>query len=141
MEWTVTGIRAVDPNLYDPAAPEPALRGTRCARCDTVFFPPLRWGCEVCGGSGDGLTEESVPTGGVLRSFAVVHLSMHPEVAAPYTIGEIQLDAGPVIRALMTSPDGQGLVIDQRVRAVWHTRKQDAGVDVIEPRFAAEETR
>lgn len=130
---------AVDPGLYDPSAPEPALRGTRCAQCDTVFFPPLRWGCEVCGGPGDGLTEERLAARGVLRSFAVVHLSMNPEVPAPYTIGEIVLDAGPVIRALMTASDGQGLVIDQRVRAVWHTRKrdEDAGADVVEPRFDA----
>jgi uncharacterized OB-fold protein len=98
------------PGLYDPHG-EPALRGDRCTRCATPFFPASRWGCECCGAPADALEPASLDAVGLLLTFATVRLG-----DAPYTIGEILLDAGPVIRASMLPADGEGLDFGARVR-------------------------
>jgi hypothetical protein len=74
------------------------LHGVRCVECGAVLFPPNPHGCERCGAIT--LEPAEVAAAGTLRSFAVVHL--HPRRATPYTIGEIELDAGPTVRALLS---------------------------------------
>ena len=65
---------------------------TRCASCNTTFFPVLSLGCEVCGSTQlDAVVLEAT---GVLHSVATVHLYQGHDIEAPFAIGEIQLDAG-----------------------------------------------
>jgi uncharacterized protein len=93
----------------------PAISGDRCGACGTVHFPAMRRGCERCGAGAEQLEPTELEAAGVLRSFATVrHL---PGGDVPYTVGEIRLDAGPVIRARMLPADGAGLRFDARVRA------------------------
>ena len=55
--------------------------------------------------------------------------------AAPFTIAEIQLDGGPLIRGTLSADAGE-LEIGQRVSAVWAVTGTDAsGDDIVEPAF------
>ena len=86
--------------LYDVTGDRPVLQGSRCRSCDTTFFPALSLGCEVCGATQ--LEAIALEATGVLHSVATVHLYQGHDIEAPFAIGEIQLDAGPLIRGTMT---------------------------------------
>ena len=87
---------AAHKGLYDISADRPVRQGSRCASCNTTFFPVLSLGCEVCGSTQlDAIVLEAT---GVLHSVATVHLYQGHDIEAPFAIGEIQLDAGPLIR-------------------------------------------
>ena len=124
---------AAHKGLYDISADRPVLQGTRCASCNTTFFPVLSLGCEVCGSTQlDAIVLEAT---GVLHSVATVHLYQGHDIEAPFAIGEIQLDAGPLIRATMAEVVERD-AIGARVAASWATlRADDDGNDVVEPRF------
>ena len=119
--------------LYDTAGDRPVLQGTRCASCHTTFFPALPLGCEVCGSTQ--LEPIALEATGVLHSVATVHLYQGHDIEAPFAVGEIQLDAGPLIRATMAEVVERD-AIGARVAASWATlRADDDGNDVVEPRF------
>lgn len=125
---------AADSGLYDPDASSPVLTGSRCGECDSIFFPPLAIGCEVCGHEGI----ESIPiaAAGTLYSVATVHRHSGKGIEAPFTVAEIALDDGPLIRALLAEP-AEREAIGRRVKAVWTVlRTDEAGNEVVEPRFA-----
>jgi hypothetical protein len=111
--------------LFDAEAG--VLLGSRCQSCDTVFFPPLGLGCEVCGSTQ--LEPTTLAPEGVLHSVATVHLYQGHDIEAPFAIGEIQLDGGPLIRATMADLVERD-AIGARVDAVWTTVN-----DRVEPRF------
>ncbi|MFI6025929.1 Zn-ribbon domain-containing OB-fold protein [Amycolatopsis magusensis] len=114
---------AAHPGLYDPEAEHPTLTGTRCARCERVYFPPLAIGCEACGALEEQLRPCPVAARGRIHAFARVHRE------TPFTIAEIQLDDGPLIRALLDVPDPR---IGDLVHAVW-----SADDGEVEPVFRA----
>lgn len=119
--------------LYDPTGDRPVLQGTRCRSCRTVFFPSLPLGCEVCGSTQ--LEPMALDATGVLHSVATVHLYQGHDIEAPFAVGEIVLDAGPLIRGTMTEIVERD-AIGSRVAASWVTmRTDDDGNDVVEPRF------
>jgi uncharacterized protein len=127
--------QAAHPGLYDVDTDVPSLRGSQCSGCDTTFFPALSIGCEVCGADEASLEPIALDASGVLHSIATVHLHQGHDIEAPFAIGEIQLDGGPLIRATMREPLGLDS-IGRRVDAVWFTlRTDDEGHDVVEPRF------
>jgi uncharacterized OB-fold protein len=71
---------------------------------------------------------------GRLHSFATVHLHRGGDIEAPFTMAEIELDDGPVIRATMVANDG--FAIGDRVEAEWVVVKvDDDGQETVEPRF------
>jgi uncharacterized OB-fold protein len=134
---------AAQPQLYDAQGPTPPeLKGGRCRSCGYVFFPPQRYGCEVCGAAPDGLEPVSLAGSGVLRSFAVVHFHQGPNIQAPFTVASIVLDGGPAIHAVMTCRTGEGLKNGDKVRSVLVTRSTDErGNEVVELRFEKVEGR
>ena len=123
---------AAHKGLYDITGDRPVLQGSRCASCGTTFFPALSLGCEVCGSTQ--LEAIVLEATGVLHSVATVHLYQGHDIEAPFAVGEIQLDGGPLIRATMTEPLAIG-AIGARVDALWVTVRTDDGNDVVEPRF------
>ena len=120
--------------LYDPDDPTPVLNGTRCDACGTAYFPPMQTGCEVCG-SETGLNATRLAAAGTVHSVATVHMHMGKDIEAPFTMAEVQLDDGPLIRVTMTD-NVDTEVIGRRVEAHWVTIRTDDGSDVVEPRFA-----
>jgi uncharacterized OB-fold protein len=92
----------------------------------------------VCGAGEASLEPIELEASGILRSFATVHVH-HGDLKVPFTIGEVQLEAGPLIRATM-APDQTNLAIGQQVSAVWRVARVDAEVvEVVEPMFVAVE--
>jgi uncharacterized OB-fold protein len=92
----------------------PAVRGVRCGACGATLFPPQRYGCTACGARGEQLAPVAIPATGTLHAYAMVH--RHQSHPTPYLIGEVVLDAGPMVRSLLApelSPR-----IGQRVRGV-----------------------
>jgi uncharacterized OB-fold protein len=124
------------PGLYDPEDTVPLLHGTRCTACASVFFPPLGIGCEACGADAGALVPTTLDARGVLHAVATVHARARTPGAVPYTVAEVLLDAGPLVRALMDEDAGVD-AIGKRVEARWAVARTDAdGNDVVEPRFA-----
>lgn len=87
------------------------LHGRRCSACGLVIFPPQLYGCPKCGTAGDKLEPAQLPAIGRLHSFAIVN--QHPVLPTPYTIVEVELDSGSLIRALFDS--GSAPAIDALV--------------------------
>src|SRR3954454_8548514 len=118
--------------LYEVEAAVPVLNGTRCETCGSTYFPPLPIGCATCGS--EALVSVTLVAAGELYSFATVHLHRAKDIEAPFTVGEISLDDGPLIRGVMTTNDG--FAIGDRVVAEWVVVGADeAGEDIVEPRF------
>ncbi len=86
----------------------PALLGGRCS-CGHVFFPMQWFGCEKCGRHDSDLSQIKLSGRGMLRAYAQVHLHARPSPRVPFTVLEIELDDGPIIRALFDQPTAAGL--------------------------------
>ena len=96
------------PGLYraegSAARPDqPALLGGVCASCGYVFFPLQRYGCERCGGLD--LKPKALSGAGMLLASARVHLHPGKGREAPFTVGAIALDDGPIVRTLIEASD------------------------------------
>lgn len=105
------------PDLYAlDSADTATLRGGRC-ECGHTFFPFQTFGCERCGRSGDALRPFSLAGRGQLRAVATVHVHADERRQAPFVIGTIALDDGPVVRTLLLDSVEHN-AIGQRVEAV-----------------------
>jgi hypothetical protein len=124
------------PGLYDPEDPRPVLFGSRCDACGSTRFPAMTIGCDACGAPEVSLVRTRLRAAGTIRSVATVHLHSGKDIAAPFTIAEIALDEGPLIRATLAHVADVD-AIGRRVEADWEVvRVDDNGVEVVEPRFA-----
>lgn len=124
---------AAQRGLYDIEDASARLSGSHCEACGTRFFPPLAIGCEVCGAAM--LSPIMLASSGVVYSSATVHRHAGKGIEVPFTVAEILLDEGPLIRALLTDVINTD-IIGQRVTGEWVQAGQDeAGNDLIEPRF------
>lgn len=90
----------------------------RCEGCGTTFFPPFGVGCEVCGAAEVALRPAVLAAAGVLYSVATVHHYAGKDIAVPFTMAEVQLDDGPLIRATLLD-DTDVTSIGARVRGEW----------------------
>ena len=79
---------------------EPVLIGGRC-ECGYIFFPMQTYGCEQCGRSGNSLQPIALRARGTLRASATVHVHADENRPAPFVVGVIALEEGPVIRTLL----------------------------------------
>ncbi len=131
-----SSARPAQPDLYDPGDPTPQLAATTCGACGAVSFPPMTVGCEVCGASENQLAITPIAAAGIVHSVATVHLHHGKDIEAPFTMAEVKLDDGPLIRATMLDVVGVD-AIGERVGAEWfQTHTDDEGVAIVEPRFA-----
>lgn len=119
--------------LYDPHQDVPALLGSSCAQCGSNFFPPLAIGCERCGHTE--LVPVTLAAAGKVHATATVYLHQGKDIEAPFTVAEIALDDGPLIRALLTEVTDED-VIGVRAAGEWVcVERNEEGQDVVEPRF------
>lgn len=114
--------RSASSSLFDPTGSDslpavPALIGAKC-RCGHVFFPAQFFGCERCGRYGEDLVETRLSGQGIVRAAVVVHQHFREIPRAPFTVVDLALDDGPVIRGLMmagTKPPRAGDVVTARI--------------------------
>lgn len=124
---------AAHPGLYEPEQAPPSLNGSRCLACGATFFPPLGIGCERCGSQD--LSPVTLAAAGTVHATATVHRHAGKDIEAPFTVAEIVLDDGPLIRGLLTEIIDAD-VIGRRVAGEWVTTgRDDDGNAVVEPRF------
>lgn len=129
--------RLEHPTLYEASAAGPVLLGHRCGLCRRTGFPRQSLGCESCGASGENLEPVTLRARGALVSFAVVHRHFGKDIAAPFIMGEIGLEDGPLIRCTLSSEALSELHIGQTmVGALEHNPL--SGADIRELRFKPE---
>lgn len=121
------------PALYerDPAG-NVVLLGGRCLS-GHIFFPFQSFGCERCGSTE--LQPVDLAGAGRLVASARVHIHADPARPAPFTVGTVALDDGPVVRALLTEPMPAA---GERVRAVL-VPVSGASSPALDLRFRAED--
>lgn len=124
------------PGLYAMKADgRPVLLGQVCAACGHVSFPRQDFGCEKCGAYGRALREKELEARGILRSYAEVHAHFGKGIEAPFTIGEIALADGPLVRATMALREGETPVIGQPVSGRLQPQRNAEGKEKLELRF------
>ena len=77
----------------------PDLQGGVCRACGYTFFPFQSYGCERCGATD--IDEREIVPRGRLVAWATVYIHPDSRRPAPFTVGEVALDAGPAVRALL----------------------------------------
>ena len=93
-------LSMIQPELYGAeAGGEVRLHGMRCI-CGHVAFPFHRLGCERCGRT-QGQEQVALKAKGTLAAAVCVHLHMGSHHKAPFYLGAIRLDDGPMVRALL----------------------------------------
>ncbi len=78
------------------------LPSSRCSRCDHVSCPPARHCSVGCLGAEQVAT--TIPPVGTLYSSSTIHVA-HAIFGAPYTVGYVDLDAGPRLFGHLPGPD------------------------------------
>jgi uncharacterized OB-fold protein len=127
------------PDLYaacDGGDP-PILLGGRCT-CGHVFFPMQTYGCERCGATGSALAPAPLKGRGRLVATATVHLHADPARPAPFVVGTIALDDGPVVRTLIIDTKPEERRPGARVEAVLIAVARDDGTEALDLRFRPE---
>lgn len=128
---------AAQPTLYDPTPEEPLLLANTCQQCDRFFYPPMTIGCEVCGADESELREVITPARGHVFAIADAFMAMNA-TPTPFTIADVVLDAGPLVRVMVHLEAGP-LQIGDRVSARWRVVRTDTdGNEVVEPGFVPE---
>jgi uncharacterized OB-fold protein len=122
-----------------PSSPEdpPELLGGSCT-CGHLFFPPHRYGCEVCGGDEGRISIVKMPARGVIKSYAVAHLQNRPAGRGPLVVGEVLLDAGPCVTAVLDSRDENKLTVGGRVSGKLVSVGEESGRVIVDCVFAPE---
>ena len=112
----------------------PALLGAAC-ECGYVFFPLQRYGCEKCGGLQ--IEPRALSGAGRLLASARVHLHAGKGREAPFTVGSIALDDGPIVRTLIVEDSG-ALRVGQRMVTALAQVTDPEGAAKLDLRFAPE---
>jgi uncharacterized protein len=123
------------PGLYrEETGGSLVLLGGACP-CGHVCFPMQSYGCEVCGRQD--LAPRTLAGAGRLIASARVHLFMGKSREAPFTVGAIQLDDGPVVRTLIVEA-ASPLRPGQRMAALLAPVAGPEGEPRLDLRFAPE---
>lgn len=129
--------RMEHPTLYGLSEAGVTLFGHRCTQCGLAGFPRQTFGCEQCGASGAALAPAELAARGVLASFALVRRHAGGDIAAPFLMGEVRLDDGPLIRCTLSAAAPTDLRIGQIMIGVLE-HNPTSSADVRELRFTPE---
>jgi hypothetical protein len=91
------------------------LSARTCNRCQLITIPGEPFACERCGAPGEEHTDTECDSAGTIRGVAVVHHHPGKEPPTPFTVVEVQLDAGPVIRTQLIGSQLESAHIGSRV--------------------------
>ena len=102
-ESSVSGRVAPSPQGWDETVDGVVLVGVECGACGATRVPWQPYGCEVCGATGSTLRRVELPAVG--RLTAAVTVFRHSTRSVPFTLGEIEVEGGPVVVALLSGAD------------------------------------
>ncbi len=96
------------------AGQSPALLTmSRCRRDGTLALPPDRRGCRTCGAVGEDIEIFEIAATGIVLDVITVHRPLAGQ-AAPYLLGEVRLDAGPVVKGICVGEVARGSRVEGR---------------------------
>jgi uncharacterized protein len=75
------------------------LRGMRCG-CGRIAFPYQPFGCEQCGRTCS-IEPADLAADGRIAAVAEVHVQPGDSPPAPFLVGAVKLDSGPMVRAYL----------------------------------------
>ena len=110
----------------------PVMVGHRCAICLRIAFPPDPYGCEKCGALATELDEFELEAKGSVRAVAKVHRHHHPSPSTPFTVGVVELVAGPVLKAIV---EGEAVAVGDSVIGVLVAGEDNDGNPVVDLHF------
>lgn len=99
------------PNRYN-------LIGTKCTRCDSIFFPP-RSVCPNCRRTGNLESYKLSGNGKIVSQISIRVPQEGFEDETPYVLAIIELDEGPRIMGQITDVNKEDVNIDDRVEATF----------------------
>ncbi len=107
------------------------LVGTRCTKCNSVFFPP-RSLCPKC--RRKGTVEEMTFSGkGEIISYTIIRTAPEGfEKYVPYAVAIIKLDEGTNISGQIVGNNIEGMAIGMRVRPVFRRMFEDGDRGLIQ---------
>ncbi|WP_341886976.1 hypothetical protein [Variovorax sp. YR752] len=115
----------------------PALRAVK-SRSGHISFPPQHYGCQLTGDTGENLVEVLLTGRGRLHAQSTVHMHARPVPPVPFTVVEVALEDGPLVRGLLSAaqvvPLQNGAMLVTCLEAV----QNEAGETVRDLRFIAE---
>lgn len=91
------------------------LSGRTCGKCKLLTIPGEPFSCERCGAPREEHTDTECDSAGAIRAIAVVHRHAREEPPTPFTVVEVELDAGPVIRTQLVGTHLESASIGSRV--------------------------
>jgi uncharacterized OB-fold protein len=91
------------------------LSGRTCKQCELLTIPGEPFACERCGALRVEHVDTECDSTGRVRAIAVVHRHARKEPATPFTVVEVELDAGPVIRTQLVGSHLELASIGSRV--------------------------
>jgi uncharacterized OB-fold protein len=112
----------------------PALLGGICDN-GHVCFPLQHYGCERCGAAD--LRPRPLSGVGRLLASARVHLHHGKGREAPFTVGAIQLDDGPIVRTLILAEEAP-LAVGARMATILVPAADTEGRPCLDLRFEPE---
>lgn len=105
------------------------LIGNHCLNCGAKYFPP-RQVCTECHAT----TFEPFQFSGKGNLYSFTTLRQAPtgfEDYAPYSVGMIKLDEGPMVEAQLTDVNPEDLEIEMRVEMVTRKLREDGAAGLI----------
>jgi uncharacterized OB-fold protein len=135
---TIMAQRPIKKNLFHSPATqddESYLIGSRCGVCGYASFPPKHV-CIKCRREGT-MNEVKLGPRGILDMFAVMQVGT-PDFPAPYVIGFVRLEQGPMVFSVITGcePKDDALTIGQEMMLVIDKiRTDENGLDVVGWKF------
>lgn len=110
-------------NLWRKIGQRYTLTGNECKNCGSSYFP-ARLVCRNCGRKTE-MAEKTFKGDGAVYSFTRVYTPPSGfEDDAPYTIGLVKLDDGPIIEGRVLE-NGKSLKIGTRVHMVFRRMRAD----------------
>lgn len=133
--------RAIDEELFDWPAAEPALKASRCRECDSWAFPRMS-SCRSCGSS----TVETamLPRHGTLWTWTVQRFRPKApyrsgdteDTFVPFGLGYVELPGVLRIETRLTEHDPEKLQIGSAVELVFYTQfVEPDGTEVVNYAF------
>ena len=115
----------------------PALRAVR-SKGGQISFPPQHYGCQLTGDTGDDLTDVLLTGRGRLNALATVHMHAKPVPQTPFTVVEVALDDGPIVRGILAASQSLPVARGTTLVTCFEEMQNEAGETVRDLRFAVE---